>query len=186
MNKQKIRTDMIQLLKSYPKKEKQREEEKIMHTLFKTKMWKNAKTIAVVMAQDFEFDTNKIIEKAWEEGKTVALPRAKAGGIMDVVPYSKDMQLERTSFGILEPARTLTALSKKEIELIIVPGLAFSTDGFRVGFGGGYYDRFLKDYDGVTVSLVLEKQLIALPNPEPFDVPLDFLITADQIFRFNR
>ena len=99
---------------------------------------------------------------------------------MDFVVYTKATPMELSSFGLREPAQDLVAISKGDIDLIIVPGLAYCESGFRVGFGGGYYDRFLTDYEGDTISLVLNEQKINSFKVDSFDIPINHLITTKQ------
>ena len=72
-------------------------------------------------------------------------------------------QLESVYFGLLEPIESKTKkVEPKEIDLMIVPGLGFDKDGFRLGVGGGYYDRFLQNYNGNTLSLAFQEQMVTM------------------------
>lgn len=181
MNKTEIRKKKIALLKQLSTKEKEAEEHQLYTQLFESNYWKKANTVAVTMSQDFEINTQPIITEAWKVGKKVVLPRAKKKRVMDFVFYTPDTPLETSSFGIVEPAADLSAVEKDDIDLMIVPGLAYSRNGYRIGFGGGYYDRFLTDYKGMKISLVLKSQQIDAWTPETFDIPLDALITKDEV-----
>lgn len=183
MTKAEIRKKKIALMKQLDTKEKEAEERQLYRWLFESDVWKRAEIIAATMSQDFEINTQPIIEEAWENSKKVVLPRAKKGRVMDFVFYTPDTALETSTFGIIEPAAYLPAVEKKDIDLIIVPGLAYSKDGYRIGFGGGYYDRFLTDYNGAKLSLVLNSQKIDVWHPETFDIPLDALITKDGMIK---
>lgn len=81
-----------------------------------------------------------------------------------------------SSFGVEEPL-VFEKVVKDEIDLLIVPGLIFSSEGYRIGFGGGYYDRFLKDFQGPTVSLAFGEQIRDDWQPENFDIPVAKIIT---------
>ncbi|MCA9766673.1 MAG: 5-formyltetrahydrofolate cyclo-ligase [Carnobacterium sp.] len=183
MEKKEIRNQVISLLKSLNGEQKEKQEEILMKTLFGTSEWKRANVIALTLAQKLELDTNKIIEKAWSEDKIVVIPRTKKDRKMDFVIYKKDTPIEVSSFGLREPARHLIAIQKSDIDLIIVPGVAFCETGFRIGFGGGYYDRFLTDYEGETVSLVLNEQQVEPFKVDSFDIPVNLLITTEKIIR---
>ncbi|MEG0496886.1 MAG: 5-formyltetrahydrofolate cyclo-ligase [Carnobacterium sp.] len=178
MDKKEIRMNTIKKLKELTDEQKTSQEEILLKALFDTSEWMNAKTIATTMSQKLELDTSIIIKKAWSENKIVVLPRAKKDRKMDFVVYTKDTPMELSSFGLEEPAHDLMAISKSEIDLIVVPGLAYCKSGFRIGFGGGYYDRFLVDYDGETISLVLDEQQIDLFKVDSFDIPIKHLITT--------
>ena len=181
MTKDEIRKTKIALMKELNTIEKEAEEHQLYTRLFESEYWKKADSIAMTMSQDFEINTQPIMEEVWKKHKKVLLPRAKKGRVMDFVPYTPETVLERSSFGILEPSAHLPAVEKEDIDLIIVPGLAYSQDGYRIGFGGGYYDRFLADYNGLKISLVLKIQQMDEWTPETFDIPLDALITKDRI-----
>ena len=186
MNKKEIRINSMNKLKKLTDELKKKQAEILLKTLFNTPEWKKATTIATTMSQPLELDTGPIIERAWSENKNVVLPRAKKDRKMDFVLYTKGTPMELSSFGLREPAQDLMAISKTEIDLIIVPGLAYCESGFRVGFGGGYYDRFLSDYEGDTISLVLEEQQISSFKVDSFDIPIICLITTkNTIYRKN-
>ena len=183
MEKKEIREAVIKRLKELTSEQKVKQEKAIINTLFQTSEWRKAKTVAITLSQNIELDTSAIIDKAWSDGKVVVIPRAKKNREMDFVAYTKETPIERSSFGLKEPARDLIAISKSEIDLIIVPGLAYCESGFRIGFGGGYYDRFLVNYKGDTLSLILDEQQINSFRIDPFDVPIKLLITPKKIIR---
>lgn len=85
-------------------------------------------------------------------------------------------------FGLDEPdVKKTTPVKKDAIDLLIVPGLVFTKKGYRVGFGGGYYDRYLTDFTQPTVSLVHTKQFVEDFPIEPFDIPVQYLVTEKGI-----
>jgi 5-formyltetrahydrofolate cyclo-ligase len=183
MEKKEIRKTVIKRLKKLTSEQKTEQEKTIINALFQTSEWMKAKTVAITLSQNIELDTSTIIEKAWSEDKIVVIPRAKKNRKMDFVVYTKETPIEISSFGLREPARDLIAISKSEIDLIIVPGVAYCESGFRIGFGGGYYDRFLVNYKGETLSLVLDEQQINSFEIDPFDIPIKLLITPKEIIR---
>ena len=89
-------------------------------------------------------------------------------------------QLESSYYELLEPIVSKTKEARsEELDYMIVPGVAFDERGYRIGYGGGYYDRYLQTYTGATVSLLLPNQLFKqLPNDE-YDIPVDTLILPD-------
>ena len=92
-----------------------------------------------------EIPTFHIIEQAWHEGKEVAVPKCNPENkAMEFKKITSFEQLESVYSGLLEPvAETVKVRDQHDLDLLIVPGLAFTKDGYRLGFGGGYYDRFL-------------------------------------------
>jgi 5-formyltetrahydrofolate cyclo-ligase len=91
-------------------------------------------------------------------------------------PYDPDHLIQH-SFGMAEPSPHLPQIPPGEIQLVLVPGLAFDCSGWRLGYGGGYFDRFLKDFGGVSVGVVFQALLLeALPHGD-YDVPMQWLAT---------
>lgn len=87
------------------------------------------------------------------------------------------------SFGMAEPAPHLRQVSPAEIQLVLVPGLAFDRSGWRLGYGGGYFDRFLMDFSGVSAGVVFQTLLLdALPHGE-YDIPMKWLVTEDTLIK---
>lgn len=177
MNKKDIRVKKMSSLKELSPLKKKQAEEKLYSHIFASHYWKEAETIALTISQGFEIDTSPIIEEAAQLGKRIVLPRAKKNRVMDFVHYTPETPMETSSFGLIEPAPHLNPVNKNDIDLLVVPGLAFSKDGYRIGVGGGYYDRFLEKFHGKKIALVLEEHKISSWNPESFDVPMDALIT---------
>lgn len=147
--------------------------------LFTYSKWNKAKTIAVTISRGREVDTKNIIEEAWKERKNVVVPKCDPkSNTMTFRRIESFFQLETVFFGLREPIVSKTIPVKpKEIDLMIVPGLCFDQEGYRIGFGGGYYDRYLEKYHGDTLSLAFSCQLFKRLPRELHDVPVDGIIT---------
>ena len=78
--------------------------------------------------------------------------------------------------------RKQNLVEPNDIDLLIVPGIAFDSEGFRMGFGGGYYDRFLQSFKGNTVSLAFQEQIVSNLPKEDHDIPVEKIITDEGIF----
>ncbi|MGX7419634.1 5-formyltetrahydrofolate cyclo-ligase [Carnobacterium gallinarum] len=156
---------------------KQENEHRLLKALTNHSWWLEADTVAITLSQSIEINTQPIIEAAWRSGKQVVVPRTGPKSQMEFVPYTKETSLERTKFGLLEPIKGIPPLSKKEIDLILVPGVGFKRDGYRIGFGGGYYDRYLADYLGRTIALALPQQMTENWQTHELDVPVQLLLT---------
>lgn len=90
-------------------------------------------------------------------------------------------QLENVYMNLREPIVEETQLVVAEqIDIMIVPGVVFDKKGFRIGFGGGYYDRYLERYNGVTISLAFDTQIVNSVPIEPHDLPVDIIITVNE------
>ena len=92
---------------------------------------------------------------------------------------SKITQLDnfkKNKYGILEPQK-IEKINKIDIDLVIAPGLAFNTLGYRIGYGGGYYDNFLKNFEGMSIGMILKEFILTTLIPEEFDQPIKKLVT---------
>jgi 5-formyltetrahydrofolate cyclo-ligase len=117
-------------------------------------------------------------------GKRWLLPRILPGENGCMVFHAYDPQnLIVHSFGMAEPAPHLPQVAPTEIQLVLAPGLAFDRSGWRLGYGGGYFDRFLKDFDGVSAGVVFQTLLLdALPHGE-YDIPIQWLVTENTLIK---
>lgn len=156
---------------------------KIKNKLHSLHDWKQAHMIGITISRGKEVYTRSIIEKGWEEGKKIVVPKCN--------PAQKEMtfriidafdQLENIYYNLEEPKEAITEpVSANEIDLLIVPGLAFDVKGYRLGFGGGYYDRFLKTYKGNTAALAFQLQVVSEIPTEIHDMPVHKIITNNQV-----
>ncbi|WP_373892819.1 5-formyltetrahydrofolate cyclo-ligase [Virgibacillus sp. CBA3643] len=186
MDKLQLRKSTIAKLKNIPEEDKQAIERKLAERLVSSTLWNEADRVGITMSQGFEWDTTPIIEAAWEHNKIVCVPKC--------IPQEKKLtfyqldsydQLEVVYYNLLEPKPVETRkIDKAAIDLLIVPGLIFDKGGFRIGFGGGYYDRFLMDYPNETASLLHGSQLVEKVPTEEFDLAINHLITEDGIDKF--
>lgn len=158
MLKEELRKRALLALKTQNEEEKQQRDRQLLEQFCATKAYRDSQVIATYLAFPFEFDTTLIINQAKRDGKKIVVPKTFAGGKMIFVLYNPD-DLVKTSFGLWEPSSSVEVLSH-QIDLIHVPGLAFRLDGYRIGFGAGYYDRYLADFSKETISLVYPFQLI--------------------------
>lgn len=146
-------------------------EEEILAELFDSSLWANAQTVATILPLPLEFDTEKVLRQGWQEGKRMVTPKSLPERKLAFHETTADTERIVTNFGVFEPA--IEALvEKKEIDLILVPGLVFRHDGYRIGFGGGFYDRYLADFQGQTASLVFSEQMDEDWQPQAFDIPV--------------
>ncbi|KAB2338519.1 5-formyltetrahydrofolate cyclo-ligase [Cytobacillus depressus] len=159
----------------------------IANNLFQDEIWKEANTIGITISKPPEVDTYQIIRRAWEEGKKVVIPKClPQNKELDFRTLSRFDQLESVYYGLFEPIESMTiAVAPTDIDLLIVPGLKFTKNGYRLGFGGGYYDRYLTNYVGRTVSLAFQRQIADGIPIETHDIPVEKIITDVKVNSVN-
>ncbi|MEO1772843.1 5-formyltetrahydrofolate cyclo-ligase [Candidatus Enterococcus ferrettii] len=179
MEKSKIRQLMIEKLNKIAVDERRQEQvESIYRQFFQSDLWLSATSIAVTIATDFEFPTAPLIQQAFLEGKKIAVPKSLPKRQLVFYWIDKTTSFELSNFGVEEPVSGNKA-QPEELDLVIVPGLIFKENGYRIGFGGGFYDRFLADYSGKTASFVFVEQLMESWEREPFDLPVQRLFIGE-------
>ena len=140
---------------------------------------KAARTIMLYAATAEEIDLYPLMEQLLAEGRRIVLPEIVGSGVMEARALPAMDALTAGAFGILtpDPARG-QRISPEEIDVIIVPGAAFDADGGRLGLGGGYYDRYLADYAGASISTIYAVQQAEF-TPAQHDVAVKELLVYE-------
>lgn len=156
----------------------------IEQRLVRLDLYRRARAIhTYVDARDGEVGTRELIRRALHEGKRVFVPRVeRSPRRLECHEIASLHDLEPGTFGLLEPNRERARLvDPAEADLVLVPGLVFDRDGWRIGFGAGDYDRFLADLAAPRVGLAYSLQIHdALPHEE-HDVPMDLVVTEGEV-----
>ena len=142
-------------------------------------------TLFLFCGTGFEPDTARLFAPLLAQGKRIALPRMRPGRQMEVRQLCPDRPLVKHPFGILEPDEDCPLLSPEEIDLVLVPALCYDRHGFRLGMGGGYYDRWLCQYRGPTVGLCREALLQDALPVQPHDRPVDTVVTPSCVLHIK-
>lgn len=145
--------------------------------------FREAQTVFLYVSMPSEVDTFPILRAAWAMDKTVAVPRCGENRTMTFHRVDNEAALEAGAYGILEPHLHCPAIWPQKQDLCIVPALAVDKCGTRLGFGGGYYDRFLQKTPMLTMALCYTLS-DALPK-EPWDVPMHSVVTASGYSTFD-
>ena len=142
-----------------------------------TEAYRNAATLYGYLNYNQEVCTGDILRQALKDGKRVAIP--KCCGKQMLFRYVTDLNRVRyRSFGLPEPYDD-EPLAQDPTALVLMPGLAFDRQGHRIGYGGGYYDRFLElEPEHPTVALCFDFQLLDHLQTDPFDIPVDLVLWA--------
>ena len=176
--KLKLRKQVLNEMKALPQEQKQFIDQTLTERLLHHPFYQEAKVIATYLSFPHEFQTQELIDQALRDGKKVLIPKTYPKGRMDFVVYDPQ-QLVKTSFGLLEPQGDLEVVDASQIDLIHVPGLAFTTEGYRIGYGGGYYDRYLEYFSGHTLSTIYPCQIQDF-IPENHDIPVQEVLIDER------
>ena len=168
--KSELRKQVLQEMKALSQEQKQAIDQALTERLLQHRFYQEAKVIASYLSFPHEFQTQGLIEQALKDGKKVLIPKTYPKGRMDFVVYNSQ-QLVKTSFGLLEPQGDLEVVDASQIDLIHVPGLVFTKEGYRIGYGGGYYDRCLEHFPSHTLSTIYPCQIQDF-IPEKHDIPV--------------
>ena len=176
--KSELRKQVLQEMKALPLEQKQAMDQALTDQFLKHPFYQEAKVIATYLSFPHEFQTQGLIEQALKDGKNVLIPKTYPKGHMEFVVYDPQ-QLVKTSFGLLEPQGDLEVVAASQIDLIHVPGLAFTMEGYRIGYGGGYYDRYLEQFSGHTLSTVYPCQIQDFIS-ENHDIPVEEVLIDER------
>ena len=147
----------------------------------------DAKKIMIYYSIDREPATHDIAKIALDMGKTVAFPLCYSMGIMDarIVSNLADFSTSVSVIGIPSPPETSPIIPPEELDLILVPALAYDLNGYRLGLGGGYFDRFLQGLPAYTIGLARERLIRDILPTEPHDVPVNCIVTEEKVRILN-
>lgn len=159
----------------------------ITRNFFRLNQYRSCQTVLCYVSTPIEVSTKAIIERSLKQGKQVAVPRC--------VPDTREMEfycirsldeLSPGSFGVLEPeADPKRLLRDTKDSLCVVPGFCFDLDGYRLGYGKGYYDRFLNQYEGDRIGICYSANVRHRLRHGRFDCAVDVLVTERYIRRVN-
>lgn len=180
MNKQAVRHAVGKQLTQLD--DRVRRERMIEQHLFGLPEWIKATSIAVTLSFRNECSTDRIIEQAWLEGKRVVIPKV-VGKQMKFFEHTPSHVLLENTMGIREPDEHASEILLNTVDLCIVPGRAYMRSGYRVGWGGGFYDRALVEFSGATLSIAFAIQVVEVFEVEAFDQPVDTIVTEDEVIR---
>lgn len=184
--KSELRREYTQMREAMDQSEVERLSEKIIDTILKLPVFKRAETVMVYLNFKNEVDSLRMIEESYKAGKKVVIPYCEKE-TMEIIPSElNDIETEivKGKNGYLQTKKDcVKPVPLEDIDLIVVPGIAFDKRCYRLGFGAGYYDRFLRklNFEKPTIGLCYDFQIIHSIPIEGHDVPLDFVITEERI-----
>lgn len=153
--------------------------DRVVELILNHPWFQTAKTIMAYCAIPPEIDLGPLMDLVLEQGKMLLLPRCEGDGTMTARRIHDLAELEPGAYGILEPKPDASCVRPDEIDLILVPGLAFDKKGGRLGRGKGYYDRFLEKTEANTVGVC--RCLVPRVPVEVHDKRMDAVVTDENI-----
>ena len=174
--KKELRREMLSVRRNMEKSVRKEYDEKIYNNLMDDERIRGCGTFLVYASSPDEVDTRHFIESVLKEGKTVAVPKC-VGKDMVFLKISSLSGLVKSRFGVDEPAGG-EEITCSDGTVCIVPALRFDRNGHRLGWGGGFYDRFLPRYTGISIGICYEDNCGSLPADE-HDFPVDSVITEN-------
>lgn len=185
MDKKALRKELLIKRENLTEKEILKKSNLITNSIYNSKVYRDAKTIMTYISFKNEVYTHNIIKKSIIENKKIVvpitIPETKELKISQVLDFN---ELEIGYYNILTPKKEfLRYIDPKDIDLVLVPGVAFDKNGYRIGYGGGYYDRFLDKLrkDAIKIGLAFDLQLIDKVPKDNYDKPVDIIITENEI-----
>lgn len=185
--KDQIREKCLQIRRGIPKDIKAGLERKICENIIGSVSYKYYDTLLLYAALYDEPDLSYLAEKALSDGKRVAYPRCIPGSREMRFHYITDLsQLGAGSFGIMEPPEELPVYDTgaPSCSVCFIPAVAADRRGYRVGYGGGYYDRFLSGFNGTLAAVIFSDFLFDHVPHGKFDLQADYTVTEGGILTF--
>lgn len=177
MNKKELRDFIRQQKRAMTVEQIESKSARLGELFAETEVYQKAETVYGYLPYNQEVRTIPILERALAEGKRVAVPKVY-GDTMKFIYMTDLTQVEKGFGGIPEPVADEPVATDTNA-LVLMPGLAFDREGHRVGYGGGFYDRFLQEEPNhPTVALCFDFQMLPEIKTEEFDVPVDLVLWA--------
>jgi 5-formyltetrahydrofolate cyclo-ligase len=179
MDKQSLRKKYLEIRNNISNKDAK--SNIIFNQIINLKEYQNAQIIAIYKNLKSEVNTNKLIDYSLSIGKTIALPKV-TNDDMKFYKIENNSELLKSNFGVLEPiANNDNYISKDNIDVIIVPGICFDKNKNRLGFGKGYYDRYLLNTKIKKIGICFNEQIIDIVPTSKYDIKMDLIITDREI-----
>ena len=181
-----LRKEILEKRNNMDLVKKEEMDKKILKEFYESKYYKEAEKIFIYISYDSEINTKEIINKALKNNKKIYVPRTEfKTRHMDAVEITSLDNLIESKYGILEPSKEESYIDPNDLDLIVVPGVAFDRNGGRMGYGAGFYDRYFKKINKeninkiVKLALAYELQMLDKVPMNEQDVPVDYIITEN-------
>lgn len=168
-----------------PQEQKDAYDNKIHQKLISSITYRHSTDVLLYASTKGEVDTWQIFESAIKDGKKVAFPCCNPDNTMTFRYVTSKDQLKERTFGILEPDPECEVCHPSNFSLLIVPGLVYDKKGFRIGYGKGFYDRFLSAFEGVSIGLCYASFSVPEVPKGRYDRHVDVIITEKGVYAVN-
>lgn len=184
MPKRTIRQAMLAMRREFPPAEARSASLQLQNAFIASGEFCRARVVAIYSPIHNEVDTGEVMLACLESGKTLLYPAVSPGGL-EMRRVSGHEDLASGAFGISEPVEGCPVHPAEEADIIVIPGIAFDTEGRRIGYGKGYYDKALHHLEGrgKLVGFCYDFQLVDRIAGEPHDVLMDMVITERRVIR---
>jgi 5-formyltetrahydrofolate cyclo-ligase len=187
--KQRLRRELLVMRRAIPSDDLDQRSAAVVRALTSLPELERARTVLLYVAQPDEIDVMALFDAAPDgsprvAGRRVALPRV-VGAQLEIVTYDPARPLVPGAFGVLEPPDGAVMVPAAEVDVAVVPGVAFTSDGERLGRGGGFYDRLLPTLrpDCLVVGVCVEQAVLAALPAQAHDHPVDVVVTDASLRR---
>ncbi|HUA66878.1 MAG TPA: 5-formyltetrahydrofolate cyclo-ligase [Alphaproteobacteria bacterium] len=186
--KNELRVKFRAAVKNLPPEKRKSDSDKLRAILKTQPLFQSARSILFFASLPEEPDLWPLINETLAGKKMVALPCFDSDNQVYQPRRVNDVHVEILSgkFGIREPVETCVAIPPNDLDLILVPGVAFGLDGHRLGRGKGYYDRLLQDFTGRKMGIAFDEQIVEIVPSESNDVRMDLILTPTRCLKPNQ
>lgn len=182
-SKRALRTRLIRARDAMSKAEREIADKQIVSHVLSLPCFKNASALLLYAPVGSEIDIFPLMREAWQNAVPVGLPvcdrATKTVAFLSALP---NIPLVRGAFGIPVPPETAEPIEPDEKTVCILPALAYDQNRVRLGYGGGYYDRFLADFCGISVGVAYERTVLGSVCAEPHDRAVSILVTESGVY----
>jgi len=186
--KAKLRSRMRTLRRNLPLAACKTRSSAVCNAVIQLPFYEPARTVIGYMAIHKEIDPASVLQIAREQGKSVGLPRVDMKNqMLSIHRWTKGDPLEKSPFGVMEPLASAPEIKPSEIDFVLVPALAIDPRGYRIGYGKGFYDRFLALLsDAKSVGIAYDFQLIIESPATKGDLPVSVIVTDQRTLFVDR
>jgi len=184
-HKSSLRYRLKQQRNSLQEKRRRQYDQAIFLKLFSLSLLQEANAVFCFISSGTEVNTHAVMRQLLQNGKKLSVPKIIDSGTMIAVPFSNWDELETGQLGILTPVSSAPVNEKPDV--CITPGLGFTENGLRIGFGRGYYDKWFSEHPVIQkIAMAYECQIIEEIPTNNMDVPVDLIVTEERIIEIKK